>query len=146
MLLLAPAASADPAQAPAPPTVTTPRDDGGSYAAAGVAFGLAAVGAGVGAVAGGLSLSDARSIESGCLAGVCPASMRSEASTARVLGNLSTASLIAGGAAALTGIVFLIVLPGPRAKAAPKAAAIAEQGAAWSAGLGLGRITIEARF
>jgi hypothetical protein len=161
-MLLAPAASADPppqdvvtmgetpkpttAEAPRPPAAA--RGEGGSYVAAGVAFGLAAVGLGVGAVAGGLSLSDAGTLEASCHAGLCPATERGAASTAKLLGNVSTASLIVGGAAALTGIAFLVVLPGPdpRASAAPSGTAPAARGAAWTAGLGLGRITLEARF
>jgi hypothetical protein len=160
LLLLAPTAAADPTPedgstssvAAGPPAAAPGGGEGGAYVPAGVAFGLAALGLGVGAVAGGLSLSDAHTVESLCHAGVCPPSERGEASTAKLLGNLSTASLIVGGAAALTGLVLLVVLPrhGVSAAKPPRVSAStpapATHGVAWAAGLGLGRLTLEARF
>jgi len=141
LLLLAPAAYADPTPESAAPAAT-PAREGGSYVAAGVAFGLAGAALGVGAVTGGISLSDAGTIESSCHAGLCPASQRGPASTAKTLGDVSTASLIVGGAAAITGVVLLVVLPRP---AAPKSGAMAG-GVTWTAGIGPGRLTFGARF
>jgi hypothetical protein len=141
LLLTAGAARADPEPSTAQPAPAAARGEGGSYVAAGVAFGLAAVGLGVGAVAGGISLSEASTVESKCQAGICPSTARDEASTARRLGDLSTASLIVGSAAALTGVVLLVVLPGPVPKTAGE-----PRGARWSAALGPGRLTLEARF
>ncbi len=150
MLLLAPAARAEPTVEDTPPTATTPATtppagqghEGGSYVAAGVAFGLAAAALGVGAVTGGISLSDAGTIKASCHAGVCPTSEVGPASTAKTLGDASTASLIVGAAAALTGVVFLVVLPGPTA---PKSSAT-RTGPTWIAGVGPGRLTLGARF
>ena len=137
LTLLAPAARAEPTPEGTPPAA--PPAAKGSYVAAGVAFGLAGAALGVGAVAGGISLSDAGTVESSCHAGLCPASQRGPASTARTLGDLSTASLIVGGAAALTGVVLLVALPAP---AAQKGGA----GVSWVAGVGAGRLTFGARF
>ena len=73
---------------------------------------------------------------------LCPAGERGPASTAKALGDVSTASLIVGGAAALTGVVFLVVLSGPRASKRGAASA----GPTWAAGVGPGRLTLAARF
>jgi hypothetical protein len=146
-LLLAPTSRADPTSEGATTTLegapkAAQERQGGSYVAAGVAFGLAAAALGVGAVAGGISLSDAGTIESSCHAGLCPANQRGPASTAKTLGDVSTATLIVGGAAALTGVVLLVVLSRP---AAPKSGATAA-GVTWIAGVGPGQLTFGARF
>lgn len=142
---LKPPAPAEPSAEGTPPATTPPAaqgHEGGSYVAAGVAFGLAAAALGVGAVTGGISLSDAGTIKASCHAGVCPAGERGPASTAKTLGDVSTASLIVGAAAALTGVVFLVALPGPTA---PKSSAT-RAGVTWIAGVGPGRLTLGARF
>jgi hypothetical protein len=153
LTLLAPApALADPShpeaqpQAPAevapepPPSATASRSGGSAFVPAGVAFGLAAVGLGVGAVTGALSLSDVGTLTASCHGQLCPASERGAADKAKLLGNVSTASLIVGGAAALTGIAFLVLLPGEKARPAAGTAPSAR------AGLGLGRVFVEGTF
>lgn len=116
-------------------------DEGGSLLPAGLAFGLAGVGLLTGITTGALSLSTISDVKSSCNAAVCPESQHDKASAAKALGNASTASFIVGGAAALTGIVFLVVLPrGPTTKSA------APPPVSYRAGLGLGHITFEARF
>jgi hypothetical protein len=81
----------------------------------GIAFTTAgAVGLGIGAVTGILSLNKVGAIKSRCGGVVCPAddtADRDSLSSAKTLGNVSTAALVAGGTLAAAGVVLLVIRP-----------------------------------
>ncbi|AUX46588.1 hypothetical protein SOCE26_080940 [Sorangium cellulosum] len=143
---LRPAAPAPAAAAPAPAPAGEAR--GGSLLPAGLAFGLGAVGLGVGTAAGVMSLSKVSQIKSQCDGHRCPAELERDADAATTLGHVSTVGFIVGAASAVAGVVLLVVRPGGEAApdAAGAAAARAPRGVAWSAGVGAGGIQIEAKF
>lgn len=148
--LEAAAVKAPPSAEPAAPAGA---EGGGSLVPAGVAFGLGAVGIGVGAVTGLMSLSQVSDIRSGCEGRRCPAELQADADGAATLGHVSTVSFIVGAAAAATGVVLLVVRPGggsaSEAAGAPAAAGglpRAPRGVVWSAGVGLGRIELQGKF
>ncbi|WP_437285986.1 tetratricopeptide repeat protein [Sorangium sp. So ce406] len=134
-----------PAPAPAP----APRVEagGGSFLPAGIAFGLGAVGLGVGAATGIVSLSKVSDIKAQCEGQRCPAELKGDADTATTLGHVSTVGFIVGAASAAAGVVLLVVRSGD--DGAPDAAGAAPQarrGAVWSAGVGLGRVELRGEF
>ncbi|WP_437575298.1 tetratricopeptide repeat protein [Sorangium sp. So ce887] len=144
--LEAPAASqpqVPPRDAPAPGGA----EGGGSLLPAGLAFGLGAVGIGVGAATGLVSLSKVSDIKERCDGRRCPSELKGDADAATTLGHVSTVSFIVGAASAAAGVVLLVVRPG--GDAAPDAAGAlprAQRGVVWSAGVGLGRIEILGKF
>ncbi|WP_438023936.1 tetratricopeptide repeat protein [Sorangium sp. So ce233] len=132
----------------APPPPPAPRvEGGGSLLPAGIAFGLGAVGLGVGAATGIVSLSQVSDIKAQCEGQRCPAELKGDADSATTLGHVSTVGFIVGAASAAAGVVLLVVRPG--GDGAPDAAGAAPQarrGAVWSAGVGLGRIELRGEF
>jgi tetratricopeptide (TPR) repeat protein len=72
------------------------------------AFGLGAIGLGVGGVTGGLSLAKVNDVRSRCLDYHCLPADQSKADSAKTLGTVSTIGFIAGGVLAATGVVFLV--------------------------------------
>lgn len=83
-------------------------------------FGLAAVGIGVGAVTGLMSMSKVDEIKQDCVADKCLASRAGDIDDAKSLGNISTIAFAAGGVGAAVGIVGLIMSSGgSEAKPAP---------------------------
>ncbi|WP_437314918.1 tetratricopeptide repeat protein [Sorangium sp. So ce385] len=140
-------APAAPAPAPTAPAPGGAEGGRGSLLPAGLAFGLGAVGIGVGAATGLVSLSKVSDIESRCDGKRCPPELKGDADAATTLGHVSTVSFIVGAASAATGVVLLVVRPG--GDAAPEAAGAAPQakrGVVWRAGVGLGRIEIQGTF
>jgi hypothetical protein len=95
------------------PAVSEPPDDTGYYVAVGVSFGVAGVGAVVGAVTGGLSLAAASDAKQGCREDGtgCPIANEETADRSLVLAHVSTVSFIVGGLGAAAGIVTLIIGP-----------------------------------
>ncbi|XXX74547.1 tetratricopeptide repeat protein [Sorangium sp. So ce134] len=141
------APAAPPAPARDTPAPGGAEGGGGSLLPAGLAFGLGAVGIGVGAVTGLVSLSKVSDIKERCEGQRCPAELKGDADTATTLGHVSTVSFIVGAASAAAGVVLLVVRPGgDAAPDAAGAAARAQRGVAWSAGVGLGRIEIQGTF
>ncbi|MGK4002438.1 tetratricopeptide repeat protein [Sorangium sp. So ce1036] len=142
--LAPPAAAAPPPAAPAPAGADR---GGGSLLPAGLAFGLGAVGLGVGAVTGILSLSRVSDLKAQCDGRRCPAALQGEADAATTLGHVSTASFLVGAASAAAGVVLLVLRPGgdPAPDAAGEARR-APRGVAWRAGVGIGRIELQATF
>ncbi|WP_437587384.1 tetratricopeptide repeat protein [Sorangium sp. So ce1000] len=137
----------------AEPAPSAAAEGGGSLVPAGVAFGLGAVGLGVGAVTGLVSLSQVSDIRSRCEGRRCPADLQDDADAATTLGHVSTVGFVVGAAAAAAGVVLLVIRPGggsgSEAAGAPKAAAApprAPRGVVWSAGVGLGRIELQGKF
>ncbi|HSO39995.1 MAG TPA: hypothetical protein VLT33_46025 [Labilithrix sp.] len=74
-----------------------------------VGFGTAAVGIGVGTVAGILTLSKASALKDACVDGRCPSSSQSDIDSASATGTVSTVAFIVGGAFAVVGVVGLFM-------------------------------------
>jgi len=110
--------SATPSEA-TPPTAPPPSSKG-SLVPAGVAFGLGGASLVVFGVTGGLALGKFSDVKSRCHGTVCLTSDAAEASAGTTLGNVSTALLVIGSAAVVTGVVLAVVRPGKRS--APAAA------------------------
>jgi hypothetical protein len=108
-----------------------------------------AVGLGVGAVTGILSLDKLSDVESGCpdypLCPVDDKAGQDDLSSAKALGNVSTAAFIAGGVLAATGVVLLVVHPGREREPAAGARAAGGAGSV-SVVLGPGRLDFQGRF
>ncbi|WP_437659104.1 tetratricopeptide repeat protein [Sorangium sp. So ce1182] len=139
---------AAPAAPPAPQA-----GGGGSLLPAGLAFGLGAVGLGVGAATGIASLSKVSDIKSQCDGRRCPAELQGDADAATTLGHVSTVGFIVGAASAAAGVVLLVVRSSgdgaPGGDGAPDAAGAppqARRGVVWSAGVGLGGIALQGAF
>lgn len=73
-------------------------------------FGLAAVGLGVGAVTGWMSLSKTGNLKDSCPNNQCSPDKQREIDDAKMLGNVSTATFIAGGVGAAAGVAGLVLL------------------------------------
>jgi len=72
-------------------------------------FGLAAVGLGVGAVTGLLSISQVSDVKKDCLNDVCPVRRQDDIDSARSLGTISTIAFIAGGVGVGAGVLGLVL-------------------------------------
>jgi hypothetical protein len=96
------------------------------------------LGLGVGAVTGAVSLSQASSIKSQCNGNACPSNLKDEHDRAVVLGNVSTATFVIGGAALATGGVLLYLSRPQRKGPEPRAGVQAR--------VGLGRVDVEGSF
>lgn len=72
-------------------------------------FGLAAVGIGVGAVTGIMSISKTSDIKDDCNGDKCPTSRKDDIDSAKGLGNISTIAFIVGGVGAGVGVVGLVL-------------------------------------
>jgi hypothetical protein len=95
----------------------------------------------VGAITGGLSVAKANDVKAQCPAWhtmPCDTSLKNEGDTAGLLGNVSTATLVIGGAAVVVGGALLGIRR-PRAPRPP-------QTGVTGVGLGLGQIAVEGRF
>lgn len=105
------AAEGEPAAPGEEPRPTTPGEEPTSAfpIGAGVAFGIGGAALVVGTVTGILTLQRADEIKASCTENVCPPEQESEASDAKVLGNVSTAMFAIGGAGVALGAVFLIL-------------------------------------
>ncbi|HEY8074139.1 MAG TPA: hypothetical protein VIF62_08520 [Labilithrix sp.] len=78
-------------------------------------FGLAAVGVGVGAVTGLMSISKVNDVKSTCQDNHCPQSQASNIDSAKSLGTISTIAFVAGGVGAAVGVLGIVM----SSKAAP---------------------------
>jgi hypothetical protein len=123
--------------AAAPPLLPPPKPDvpegkpRGSLVPAGIAFGIGAVGLGVGLATGLASMSKTSDLKSRCQGDLCPAADQGEASSARGLGNASTVGFVVAGAGLATGVVMLVLRSGGAKK---------EGGAGVRAQVGLGSV------
>jgi hypothetical protein len=141
-------AAAVPAPSASPASSAPPRDAGGSFLPASIAFGVGAVGLGVGAVTGILSLGKVHDIKKRCIGNDCPTSDKEKADAARALGNVSTAGFIAGGAGVATGVVLLALRRG-KSEERPTSASPASSeapGITFRAAVGLFSIDLEGKF
>lgn len=96
-----------PPPLPPPPPVPKGRT---LFVPAMVSLGVGALSLAAGGVTGAMSLSRVSSLEKECASdGRCPSSAGSTLEQGKLLGNISTATFIAGGVAASVGVVLLIV-------------------------------------
>ena len=77
-------------------------------------LGVGAVGIGVGAALGGITLAKTSAIRAHCEGDVCPRDQQSAANGARTTATISTVGLIVGGAFAATGVTLLALRPKPQ--------------------------------
>ncbi|MBS2012392.1 MAG: hypothetical protein JST00_05875 [Deltaproteobacteria bacterium] len=107
----------EPPPKPAPSTTTTApppvaADTGSSSSASvlpWVAFGIGAVGLGVGAVTGIIVAGKKSDLDSGCLAdGRCPPGQRSTLDSANSMATVSTIGFVVGGVGIAAGVVLLV--------------------------------------
>lgn len=102
-----------------------PPAESGSIVPAAIAFGVGAVGLGVGAVFGILAFNETSNVEATCRDGRCPPDQADELDIAKANGTVSTVGFIAGGVGVAAGIVLLITRssgddPAPKDEEAPK--------------------------
>jgi hypothetical protein len=101
-----------PPPPPPPPTTTKPQPTGTSTGKILMfgGFGLAAVGIGVGAVTGLMSISKTGDIKDHCKDDKCTKDQADAIDSAKLLGNVSTIAFIAGGVGAGVGVVGLLMV------------------------------------
>jgi hypothetical protein len=115
-------------------------------ASIGTAFGLGALGLGVGAVTGVLALDRNRELNAHCVAGVgCPISQQSNKDAVNTLATVSTTGFVLGGIGAATGTILLFALR-PSARRSPGASLPSVESAGLRVGVGPGRFDVEGRF
>jgi hypothetical protein len=78
-----------------------------------IGIGVGGAGLVMGAVTGGLALGKHSSLTTSCPGGTCPntSSNHSDVDSYTLLGNLSTAGFVAGGALAVTGVILVVTAP-----------------------------------
>jgi tetratricopeptide (TPR) repeat protein len=138
---------ASPSAATAAPVPSQPPPSAGPRLPGLLTLGIGAVGLGIGAVTGALSLSRVAALEERCGGYHCSPGDERDAASARMLGNVSTAALLVGGAAAAAGALLLVIRPGGASlRPAPSDKAPAAAASSFSVGVGAGRIQLVARF
>ncbi|MGH7439921.1 MAG: hypothetical protein ACRENE_29890, partial [Polyangiaceae bacterium] len=111
---------------------------GGSLVPALIGFGVGAVGLGLGAVTGAMSLSKVSDTKKECPMNRCPPSAQSDVDSAKSLGTISTVGFIVGGVGVAAGTV-LFLLRSPSSDSPPAAAAFTP----W---IGLGTCGVDGTF
>lgn len=96
--------------APAPEQ-TSPASGGARSALPWIAFGVGAVGLGVGGVTGLLAMSQHSHLTSVCNGTTCPATEQNDVDNYHTMALVSTIGFIAGGAAVATGAILLLIRP-----------------------------------
>jgi len=98
---------ATPEPEPEPPP--TAEDGGGTLLPAAVAWGVGAVGFGVGAIFGVFAFAEADKARENCIDERCTEAAREALDASKLNGGVSTAGFILGGAGLVTGIVLAVV-------------------------------------
>jgi hypothetical protein len=106
--------------------------------AAGTAFGVGALGLGLGAVTGVLALVKSNDVKTRCVDTVCSLADQGNLDSVHTLGKLATAGFVIGGAGVVAGTIVLVATRSGGASGARQAA--------WSVGVGLGRLNVEGSF
>jgi hypothetical protein len=102
-----------PIPAPKPlPRLPKREPEPGSLVPGMVFFGVSAAGFILGAIAGGVAVSRVDAIKAECDEDVCPDRLQEDADTAQTLSTVSNVGFVVGGAAAIVGLVLVIVRPG----------------------------------
>jgi len=132
-------ASAAPSAPPQPDQPAPDAPPTGSLVPAIAAFGVGALGLGIGAITGAISLSKVSDVKSHCEGTSCPVAWQGDADSATTLGTVSTVSFIVGGLGVGAGVVLLLVRGGGAAPPPP---------ASWwvRPRVGLGTIGLDGRF
>lgn len=105
-------APAAPAPAPAADVAEEKPASKGSIIPAAIAFGVAGIGLGVGAVTGGMTFGKVGELKDNCLEQRCQPSQESTYNSAHTLATVSTVGFVIGGIAAAAGVTLLILRPG----------------------------------
>jgi hypothetical protein len=114
-------------------------------ASAGVSYGLAGLGLGVGAVTGVLTLAKVGEIRDRCGGPTCPRNQQPAVDAARTLSAVSTAGFVLGGLGVVAGTVALLTLEPKRPEQRGGGASHTNR-PVWRVGAGPGRFEIEGRF
>jgi hypothetical protein len=114
--------------------------------AAGISFGVGALGLGLGAVTGVLALVKGNDVKSRCTGDVCALSAQGDLDAIHTLGTLSTVGFVIGGVGVAAGAVVLVVSRSGGASRRPGDASAAAPGPAFRLGAGLGRLSLEGSF
>ncbi len=133
-----PGEPAEPPPPAAPAAPELPPADAPSRAPAIAAFGVGAVGVGVGAVTGILFLGKLGDLEDRCPNDRCTTAEQADIDSAGLLGNISTIAFGVGAAGLATGVILLLVsspAPSPGKKAAAVASVSTRIAPGW---IGLG--------
>jgi len=104
--------SAETPTAPPPATAEAASSGGGSLLPGALVLGGGVASLIVGAVTGGLALSQKNELETTCGGTVCPESAREDLDSANRLAMASTATFIIGGVLAAGGVTLMILRPG----------------------------------
>jgi hypothetical protein len=96
------------------------QSSGGSKVPAIVAFGVGAIGIGLGATFGIMAFGQAEDAKALCNGNVCSPAAADAIDSSRTSGTISTIGFIAGGVGVAAGVVLLIVAPGKSAPAPTK--------------------------
>jgi hypothetical protein len=114
---------------------------GGSLVPALIGFGVGAVGLGVGAVTGAMSMSKVSDIKKSCPGNQCPSSEQSDIDSTKTLGTVSTVGFIVGGVGVAAGAVLLLLRPSSGGD--PSAASAKTTFAPW---IGVGSCGVDGTF
>jgi PEGA domain len=117
--------------------------------AAGVGFGVGALGLGVSAVTGALAWGKVSDLKSVCQSNTCPPSEQENLNAARRLETLATVGLVVGSLGVAAGtIVFFALKPKRGERRADTASRTTQAGDAmdWRVGVGPGRLQMEGSF
>jgi hypothetical protein len=93
----------------APPPPPEPAPTPAAYAWGGVVGGVGLAAVVVGAITGGLALGKRATVDEHCTDRLCDQQGLDAAGSGKTLGDVSTATLVIGGAALVTGVVLLVV-------------------------------------
>ena len=93
----------------APPPPLEPEPPPAEYAWGGVVGGLGLAGLMVGAITGGLAVGKRATVDEHCADLICDQEGLDAAGSGKTLGDVSTATLVVGGAALVAGVVLLVV-------------------------------------
>ncbi len=103
------AAAPDPPAAIDPPPPEPAAAPGGSFVPAGVAFGVGALGLGIGLATGAVSLAKVSDVKQRCEGTLCLRADGANADSARALATASTVGFVVAGLGVATGAVLLVV-------------------------------------
>lgn len=96
-------------------------------------FGLAAVGIGVGAVTGLMSLKKTNDLKAVCPNDACPPERQADLDSASSLGNVSTIAFVAAGVGAVVGVVGVILWRGQHKETTTSALLVSPSWVGWRA-------------
>lgn len=96
-------------------------------------FGLAAVGIGVGAITGLMSLKKTNDLKAVCPNDACPPERQGDLDSANMLGNVSTVAFVAAGVGAVVGVVGVVLWRGQHKEPTTSALLLSPSWVGWRA-------------